>query len=142
MANNHNIAKSRSREKYLGLDFGDKNIGLALGVLGSMAVPYKILANISQENTMLELEKIIKSEQIDGLVIGLPTSLSGQDNERQSITNNFIKFCQKNISVPVYVVDESFTSQLYVKQGIKKDLDKYSAAAILETFLTQNESKL
>lgn len=129
-------------KKYLGIDFGDKNIGLALGVLGSIAVPYKILANISQENTMFELEKIIKSEQIDGLVIGLPTSLSGQDNERQSITNNFIKFCQKNISVPVYVVNESFTSQLYVKQGIKKDLDKYSAAAILETFLTQNEPKL
>ncbi len=129
-------------KKYLGLDFGDKNIGLALGVLGSIAVPYKILANISQENTMLELEKIIKSEQIDGLVIGLPTSLSGKDNERQSITNNFIKFCKKNISVPVHVVDESFTSQLYVKQGIKKDLDKYSAAAILETFLTQNDPRL
>ncbi|MFA6253539.1 MAG: Holliday junction resolvase RuvX [Patescibacteria group bacterium] len=131
-----------ANKKYLGIDFGDKNIGLALGELGSIAVPYKILANISQENTKVELEKIIKSEQIDGLVIGLPTSLSGQANERSSVTNNFIKFCQKNISVPVYVVDESFTSQLYVKQGIKKDLDKYSAAAILETFLTQNESKL
>lgn len=131
-----------SGKKYLGIDFGDKNIGLAIGELGSIAVPFKILANIGDENTIVELEKIIKSEQINGLVIGLPTSLSGHDNERSNITKNFIEYCQKNISVPVYSVDESFTSQLYVKQGIKKDLDKYSAAAILETFLTKNESEL
>ncbi len=130
-----------SGKKYLGIDFGDKNIGLAIGELGSIAVPFKILANIGDENTLVELEKIIKNEQIDGLVIGLPTSLSGQDNERSNITNKFIEYCQKNISVPVYSVDESFTSQLYIKQGIKKDLDKYSAAAILETFLSKNESK-
>lgn len=129
------------KQKFLGIDFGDKNIGLAIGSLGSIAVPYKILINIGNENTIVELEKIIKSEDIDGLVIGLPTSLSGQDNERSSITNKFIEYCQKNMSVPVYSVDESFTSQLYIKQGIKKDLDKYSAAAILETFLTKNESE-
>lgn len=142
MEKNHRVARSRSREKFLGMDYGDKNIGLALGSLGSIAVPYKIITNISQENIMAELEQIIKDEYIDGLVIGLPTSLSGQQNERSEITNNFIEYCRKHISVPVHVVNESFTSQLYTKQGVTKNIDKYAATAILETFLVQNEPKL
>jgi putative Holliday junction resolvase len=124
------------------MDYGDKNIGLSLGELGSIAVPYKIITNISQESIIAELEDIIKNEQIDGLVIGTPTSLSGDQNERADITNNFIEYCRKNISVPVHVVNESFTSQLYTKQGVTKNIDKYAATAILETFLAQNEPKL
>lgn len=129
-------------QKYLGLDYGDKNIGLSLGVLGSMAVPYKILANISQNNVIEELQKIIIAENIDGVVIGVPTSLSGNMNERADITLKFIQAAKEKLAVPVFTVDESFTSQLYTKQGVTKDIDKYSATAILETFLAQNESKL
>lgn len=129
-------------KKFLGMDYGDKNIGLSLGELGSIAVPYKIIANISQESVITELENIIKNEQIDGLVIGTPTSLSGDQNERASITNDFIEYCRQHISVPVHTVNESFTSQLYTKQGVNKDLDKYAATAILETFLAQHEPKL
>lgn len=129
-------------QKYLGLDYGDKNIGLSLGFLGSMAVPYKILANISQNNVIEELQKIIIAENIDGVVIGMPTSLSGNMNERANITLKFIQAAKEKLTVPVFTVDESFTSQLYTKQGVTKDIDKYSATAILETFLAQNESKL
>ncbi len=142
MEKNHRVARSRSREKFLGMDYGDKNIGLSLGELGSIAVPYKIITNLGQEKVIAELEQIIKDEYIDGLVIGLPTSLSGQQNERSEITDNFIEYCRQHITVPVHVVNESFTSQLYTKQGISKDIDKYAATAILETFLAQNEPKL
>ncbi len=131
-----------SQQKFLGMDYGDKNIGLSLGTLGSIAVPYKIIANISQESVITELESIIKQENIDGLVIGLPTSLSGRQNERGDITKNFIEYCRQHISVPIHIVDESFTSQLYTKQGVTKDIDKYAATAILETFLAKNEPKL
>ncbi len=128
--------------KFLGIDYGDKNIGLALGSLGSIAVPYKILLNTGLEQVLSALEKIIKEENITGLVIGLPTSLSGSRNERASITEDFISHCRQQMTVPIHVVNESFTSQLYTKQGIHKDIDKYAAAAILETFLAKNEPKL
>lgn len=128
--------------KFLGIDYGDKNIGLALGSLGSIAVPYKILLNTDLGKVIGDLEKIIKDENISGLVIGLPTSLSGRKNERVEITEHFISYCRQYSSVPVHVVDESFTSQLYTKQGIHKDIDKYAATAILETFLAHNEPKL
>lgn len=118
----------------LGIDYGDKRVGLALAELGSMAIPYKILENSA--NLFTELEKIIAQENISLLVVGLPHSFSGKNNDRLEITQNFIADLKKHFSLEIVTVDEQMTSVLYEKQGVKKDLDKYSAAAILETYLS------
>lgn len=117
----------------LGIDYGDKRVGLALAELGSMAIPYKILANST--DLFSELEKIISQENISLLVVGLPHSFSGKNNDRLEITQNFITDLKKHFSLEIVTVDEQMTSVLYAKQGVKKDLDKYSATAILETYL-------
>lgn len=98
-----------------------------------MAIPYKILANSA--DLFSELEKIISQENISLIVVGLPHSFSGQSNDRLEITKSFISDLKKHFSLEIVTVDEQMTSVLYEKQGVKKDLDKYSAAAILETYL-------
>ena len=111
-------------------------MGLALAELGSMAIPYKILDNSA--DLLSELEKIIRQENISLIVVGLPHSLSGKNNDRLEITRNFISDLKKHFSLEVVSVDEQMTSVLYEKQGVKKDLDKYSATAILETYLAKH----
>lgn len=126
-----------AKRKILGLDYGDRRIGLALAEEGSMAVPYKILENKSHPSLLLELQKIISEENISLLVVGLPHSLSGRANERLRITQEFVTWLKESFSLEVTTMDERFTSKMFSKMGVKKDIDKHSATAILDSFLNQ-----
>ena len=123
------------KKKYLGIDYGDKRIGLALAEESSIALPFKILDN--SNNLIDEIKNIVKQESINMVVIGLPHSFSGKPNERLTITENFVDLLKKNLAIEIATVDEQLTSKLYEKMGVKKDIDKHSATAILETYLTQ-----
>lgn len=124
-------------KKLLGIDYGDQRIGLALAEAKSIAVPYKIIKN--NDNLLTELKKIIQEESIDLIVVGLPHSLSGKVNERLNITKEFINFLNNNLDIPIKTVDETLTSKLFTKMGVKKDIDKHSAMAILNTWLENHD---
>lgn len=124
-------------QKYLGIDYGDKRVGLALAVENSIALPYKVLLNKNLHQLLQDLELIIKQENISLIVVGLPHSLSGQLNQRLAITQQFVDMLRSKISVSVITVDEQMSSKLYERQGVKKDIDKHAATAILDTYLTQ-----
>lgn len=51
----------------LGIDYGDKRIGLSLAARGSIAVPYKIIHNVGLAKVLVELKDIIKDEEIKPL---------------------------------------------------------------------------
>jgi putative Holliday junction resolvase len=122
-------------KKFLGLDYGERRIGLALAEEGSLALPYKILTNDSRLQLLRELQKIIQAENISLVVVGLPYSLSGQTNERLQITQEFVAWLKNNLDLEVATMDESFTSKMFSKMGVKKEIDKHSAAAILTSWL-------
>jgi len=123
------------KQKFLGIDYGDKRVGLAIAEDGSIALPYKVLQNNNLGNLLEQLKEVIQIETISLLVVGLPHSLSGQENERYKITRNFVNFLKSNLDIKIETVDEQFSSQLYQKQGVVKDIDKYAATEILDTFL-------
>lgn len=124
-------------KKFLGIDYGDKRVGLALAEDRGPALPFKVLQNSNQ--LFQDISNIIQQENIDEVVVGLPHSLSGQKNQRLSITKRFIDNLKSTLNIKVSSVDEQLTSKLYERMGIKKDIDKYAAAAILDTYLSQND---
>ena len=123
-------------KKILGIDYGDKRVGLAMAEINSMAVPYKVVSNTDLFD---ELQKIIIDESIDLLVVGLPHSLSGQTNERLQITEAFIESLKQKFSLDIETVDEQLTSKLYTKMGVTNDIDKHAATAILDTWLAKQK---
>ena len=125
-------------KKYLGIDYGDKRVGLALAAEASIALPYKVLLNNNLEQLLADLQKMIEQENISLIVVGLPHSLSGNLNQRLAITQRFVDVLKVKIAIPVVTVDEQMSSKLYERQGVKKDIDKYAASAILDTYLTQH----
>lgn len=125
------------RNKFLGIDYGDQRVGLALAEGSGPALPFKVLKNTKR--LIEDIKDIIKQEDINNLVVGLPHSFSGQENERLIITKNFIKDLQKVLDINVATVDEQLTSKLYEKMGVVKDIDKHAATAILDTYLIKND---
>lgn len=120
---------------YLGVDWGEKRIGLALADSeNKIATPFKTIKNIS------ELVKIILEEDINSVVIGLPKKMSTGIIENSNFSK-FIKILRtrlvdKNISLEF--MDERLSSvqadTLKVKE-FKYERDSISAMIILQSYL-------
>jgi len=87
--------------RYIGIDYGEKNIGLAIGNDElKIATPFGIAHNIEQ------VKKIIKQESIDKIIIGLPKGFRGE-TEQTKKTKKFAKNFRN-----YKFIDERFTSKI------------------------------
>ena len=78
-------------ETVLGIDFGQKRIGLAIGQsFTGNANPLKVIGN--NKDTLNQLQQIIKEWQINRVVMGLPLTMDG---EEQTITRQVKNFAKK-----------------------------------------------
>lgn len=74
-------------KRLLGLDIGDKTIGIALSdPMQSIATPLQVVNRTKFTKDILELDKIIKEFSIGGYVLGYPVNMDGTEGPRcQSI---------------------------------------------------------
>ena len=126
--------------RYLGIDYGEKRVGLALsdreGILG---MPYKTISN---KDLINNLKTIIKNENIEFVVVGLPLSLKMQNTSQTDKVVYFKKELEKYVDVPVEFENEFLTSVQAQKNGIENgDIDASSAALILQSYLDSKKYK-
>ncbi len=120
-------------EKYLGIDWGEKRIGLAFadGEL-NLALPYRTVANIS------ELSALIVETKISIIVLGQPAKMTGAqaDNPRWL---HFLEQLKLRVSCPIKLVDERLTSlaadALLGAPKDKASRDEIAATLILQSYL-------
>lgn len=127
-------------KKYLGIDWGEKRIGLALGdAENKVATPFKLAKNIS------DLVKIIKEEKVDTLIIGLPRKMSGEDTINPKF-NSFLKILKEKIldlNLEIFLVDERLSSIQAdtLKSGkLKQQRDSVSAMIILQNYFDYDKN--
>lgn len=117
--------------RYLGIDYGLRYVGLALGDDEThMAMPYKTIDQ-THEHIFDTLKKIIGEEGIDALVVGMPTH-QGASREQEELTRAFIESLREGVSLPIHERNEQFTSQesqRRIREG--SDADEHSIAAML-----------
>jgi len=125
----------REAIKYLGIDWGGKRIGLAIGdSLTRLATPAGVVFNLK------EIKKLIKTEEIAELVIGLPLDLpTGTRINREF--NVFRKDLKNIIRLPIHEIDERLSSKqadsLSGDKKTKATRDAIAAMIILQSFLDQ-----
>ena len=139
------IEKLNTSQTLLGLDFGDKTIGIAVSdKLYIIASPIKTIKRKGIVKDLNSLLDIINEYNAGGLVFGLPLSLNGEENQRTKKVRDFIKELKllKEINIELY--DERFSSDIIFKTfrkasqsttKIKKKIDQQAAAYILQGFL-------
>jgi putative Holliday junction resolvase len=132
--------------RVLAIDLGTKRTGLAV------TDPLKITANpletVETAQLMNYLRAYCAKEDVEALVLGLPTRLNGQDNEMTPRVMKLKEELEKTFpEKKVTLIDERFTSkmamQTMIAMGSKKkdrkekagNLDKVSAAIILQSYL-------
>lgn len=120
---------------YLCIDFGLKRVGLATST-GEIAAPWKILNTNSLDNTISQIEKIVKDNKFDKIIVGLPEGKMGK---------NILKFVyalRKN-KLNVETADETLTSKNATQQMIeigipqkkRRHQDAVAASIILQNYL-------
>ena len=97
--------------RIIGIDYGNKRIGLAVtDPLQMFASPLTTI-NPSEFDSYIESYK--KTEKIDAFVIGYPRQMNNQPSESVKYIDPFIRKLKKNYpDTPVYCVDERFTSRM------------------------------
>lgn len=129
---------------FLGIDYGTKRIGLALGNdAEKVARSFKIIHKIN------ELDDIVPSKDITAFVVGWPLQPDGTEGKTCHQVQLFCNRLTEKFGLPVYFVDERLSSKkseeylrdvLFMRSGKRKNvLDAESAAIILQTFF--NASK-
>jgi len=126
--------------KYLGIDFGEKNIGIAVSdEEGTMAFPLKVIKN--SKKTLAEVKKIFVDEKAESVVLGESLNLKGEPNKIMTDIQIFKENLEKEIGKQIYFEPEFYTTQhaLHV-QGRTSMTDASAAALILQSYLDKKKN--
>ena len=131
-----------SEEEILGLDYGEKRIGVSISRLNKkMAIPHSIIQYRDIEVAFDKIKKITENNNIKLIVLGIPKTLKNEIGFKAKEVLSFKEKLSKNIKIDVELEDErlstvaafNLSSQLDISVSKKlKNIDKNSAAFILQ----------
>ncbi|MDD4196112.1 MAG: Holliday junction resolvase RuvX [Syntrophorhabdaceae bacterium] len=97
--------------RILGLDVGDKKIGVSLSdPTLSIAQGLKLYRRASLEEDLEEFKRIVKENEVGEIVIGLPRDLSGKIGNRAKNVMGFAEKIRESVDIPVNLWDERFST--------------------------------
>jgi putative Holliday junction resolvase len=128
--------------RLLGLDLGEKTIGLALSDrLLMVATPMETLKRAKFAADAARLDVIISEQGIGGLVVGLPLNMDGSDGPSAQSARAFGRNWVNHSPLPLLFWDERLSTMAVTRTLLDADasrkkrgevVDKMAAAYILQ----------
>lgn len=137
--------------RYLGLDIGDKTIGVAVSdplFLTAQGVTTIERVGIRKDTT--KVLDYIKEYEVSLVVAGLPLMLSGEDSPQTEKVREFVTMLENKLrssgmkDVKVIFQDERFTTKMseavLMEAGVRREnrkqhLDRMAAQIILQSYM-------
>lgn len=131
--------------RYLAIDYGTKRTGLAIcDQTETIASPLAVIQG--QKELLKKIADIVKTENVEAIVIGLPLNMDGSQGPQAKLIFKFADQLKANLHIPVHFQDERLSTfsaegqlapaDLTMKKK-RKRLDAIAAAEILQSFLEQ-----
>ena len=118
----------------LGLDFGLKRIGVAVGNTGlRQAQPLLIIDAATNDAKFIALGKLIAEWQPALCVVGLPSHPDGAEHEMTVRCRRFANQLHGRFGLPVELVDERYSSAV-IQSRRGEVIDDKAAAIILQQY--------
>jgi len=122
--------------KLLSIDYGDSKTGLALGDTDSrLASPYKIIHYKKWGTLLNELKQLVEKENVEKIVIGVPTNLDERSGRQIQHIRDFIAELKNLVKIDIVEHDESMTTQQAGKLGAGKNDDDVAAMVLLQDYM-------
>lgn len=128
---------------FVALDVGAQRIGVArANSIARIASPLTTLQHTS--TVFADIAALLKQEQADELIVGLPRGLEGQETDQTRTIRQFVSELQTHFTLPIHLQDEALTSvkaekelEARRKPYAKGDIDALAATYILSDYLDQ-----
>jgi putative Holliday junction resolvase len=122
--------------RVLALDYGSARCGCAVSdPTGVLATPLQPVLAPGTRRGFARLRALVRELDAERVVVGLPLSLSGGDSAQTAETRAFAARLEQQLSVPVELYDERFTTKLAQQTGGSAAEDSRAAAHLLEGWL-------
>ncbi|MBH53351.1 MAG: Holliday junction resolvase RuvX [Opitutaceae bacterium] len=131
----------------LGLDYGEKRIGLSFGDSLGLAVPLTAAVQSTEDARLDHIQDLILERSIERFVVGMPYNMDGSRGFKAKEVEAFIGNLQQRFGLPIETVDERLTTHQVKEeaklQKIKVDrksgeVDSRAATLILQDFLDKS----
>jgi putative Holliday junction resolvase len=120
-------------QRLLGLDLGEKTIGLALSDPGlSVASPVSTIRRTKFTADAKELLGLVAERQVGGLVIGLPLNMDGSEGPRCQSVRQFAANLLKLQDLPILFWDERMSTMAVEREMISADLSRAKRAKVVD----------
>ena len=134
--------KHSKKVRFIGLDLGSKRIGVSIcDEKQLIATPFKTINKTNTNSLIKDLKKIIKENNIEGIIIGNPVNMDGSLGRSAQSVNDVATNISKSIELPTILWDErlstvgafNISSQLDINVSKRvKTIDQNAAAFILQ----------
>jgi len=122
--------------KVMALDFGSARTGVAVSdPTGIIARPLCVVERAGSEAGLAELARLVREQEPEQVVVGLPLTLRGERGEQARATEKFAAALRAVVDVPVLLFDERFTTDLAQQTPSGSSLDARAAAHLLSGYL-------
>jgi putative Holliday junction resolvase len=135
--------------RLLGLDIGEKRIGVAISdELGMIASP--LVTINATGNVLAEMRTLIAKYDIPRIIVGLPVGLSGREGPQAKKVRAVADALAADLGIDIVYSDERLSSTVaeaaLISQGTRRDkrkqhIDSMAAAVILQGYLENQRWK-
>ena len=131
--------------RYLGLDVGDRSIGVALSdETATLATGLATIRRVGPRKDLKAVARLVAERAASEVVVGLPRRLDGSIGTQAQKVLDFMDELREAVRIPVVAWDERFTSVMAQQALIEADVsrkdrkavvDKVAAILILQSYL-------
>ncbi|MCX7883912.1 MAG: Holliday junction resolvase RuvX [Caloramator sp.] len=133
--------------RIMGLDVGDKTIGVAISDLfGWTAQGIKTIKRTGIKKDINEIINIIDEYKVEKIVVGYPKNMNGTIGPRAQSVTDFCNKLKSKVNIDIELEDERLTTVAAEKMLIDADvsrkkrkevIDTIAATYILQTYLNR-----
>ena len=131
--------------RMLGVDFGERRVGLAVSdALGMLATPWRTVEVSGRREAVEGVVKACEETEAEQIVVGLPLNMDGTHGPMVEKVDAVVADLRGRVSVPVVTWDERLSSSLVERMLLEADVsrarrkqvrDKLAAQVILQGYL-------
>ena len=131
--------------RVLGIDYGDKNIGLAVSdALRLTAQGLGLYRRQGKKQDLAYFQNLVKEHAISQIVVGMPLRMDGTEGSRGEKTKQFAQWLKGALGLPVLFWDERLTTREALRilqeqkaspKKRKAQKDQIAATIILAAYL-------
>ena len=131
--------------KMLGLDLGEKNIGVAVSdATGLLARGIGTIEHTDFADDAARVLKLARQHKAEAIVVGLPLNMNGTEGKKAREAKMFAESLRESADLPVELHDERlstvYSERMLISAGVsrakrKKVVDRLAAQVILQSYL-------